>query len=124
MEAPFFYGQRIIRIGETKESNDKIAVLTKGYVYTCAGCFKCKCGVWKVLIKEFPTHADGKATCKCGHITRSLKYYVGLANKFAPIEYKDVTAEIAAGVTETKEQPDQQIIPAKPETAPCENTFS
>lgn len=112
-QAPFFEGQRIIRIGETKESNDKIAVFTKGFVYTCAGCFKCKCGVWKVLIKEFPVHADGKATCKCGHITRSIKYYVGLANKFAPIQdqYEDLTREIAEGLKETKETPDKVLIP-------------
>lgn len=124
MEAPFYPGQKIIRTGHSNR------YVTKGNTYTCLNCVQCtRCGEWVVLILELPLGDDDRnniVTCNnCDNIVvANSSHRVGNPKLFAPIEYADITADIAAGVTETKEQPDKVIIPAKPETAPCENSFS
>lgn len=128
MEARFSPGQKIIRIGPSNKW------FIKDNTYTVAFCEECEnCHRWNVFIEELPAffgdHFSHKICNNCGYkepVSGREKYHSGWSTNFAPIQdqYSDITAEIAAGVTETKEQPDKVIIPAKPETAPCENTFS
>ena len=110
---PFAEDQRIIRIGPTKSSKAGLATFVRGKVYTCAECYKCECGKWKVKIKEFPSFGNAKiATCVCGFKQHS-EYYIGFAALFAPIQetYADITNEIAESMKETKERPDKVLIP-------------
>lgn len=109
MEAPFSPGQKVVAIKSWAGTPGYMNGYNAGDVFTVNLCKKNK------LIQPFEWH--------CNFFERSEDEFYYCKN-FAPIEYKDFTAEIAAGSTETKEQPDKVIIPAKPEAAPCENTFS
>lgn len=79
---PFKIGQKMVRTGPSRR------FVIKGNVYTSAGCFQCKCGQWKVLIKELP-NVQGIKHCTCGKCRTDSgykEYFVELASCFAPID--------------------------------------
>lgn len=123
MEAPFYHGQKMVCIKTVAP------YIYKENIYVCDECIKCHgCGHWFVTIVGIENTSIMFTCHKCYSIILNCKkdYKGASASNFAPIEdqYADITADIAAGVTETKEQPDKVIIPLKPEAAPCGNTFS
>lgn len=103
MEAPFYVGQKVICI-EAGETHCGSCQVFEKMVYTISCPTYYYRGFEVVELSELP----------------NSRWW---AERFAPIQdqYADITADIAAGVTETKEQPDKVIIPAKPESVPCEN---
>lgn len=75
---PFKIGQKMVRTGPSRR------FVIKGNVYTSAGCFQCKCGIWHVMIEEMPKTTELFCTCSCGFNHGMKPYLVGDANKFAP----------------------------------------
>lgn len=125
MEAPFYVGQKVIAV---KSISSRVI---KGNTYIVNSMQQCPC--CKDWFVDFGAPLEFKVNIFECHLCRYYSpipigpnNYLCYHKYFAPIndQYADITAEIAAGATETKEQPDKVIIPAKPETAPCENSFS
>lgn len=98
--APFYSGQKIVRIGETVSSKSGIAFFVKGEIYTCEHCYKCDCGRWIVFIREFPFNSKTfpNAECPCGCKLCKADYYCGISTKFAPVQINKRSVEIAEGV--------------------------
>lgn len=103
--APFYVGQKVIR---TSTSD----ILIKGETYTISEMkYCCSRWGWRLNVEEAAAKLE---TCECGNRNK----YRFAAKNFAPIteQYADMTASIAAGMSETKEVPDKVIIPS-PEVA-------
>lgn len=113
--APFVYGQKMIRTGKTIEG-----VVIKGGTYTAGTCYMChKCKTWWVPILECPAcESDNyNPDCPCGSkfVENHNSHYAGNADFFAPIQhqYTDISKEIADSFKQTEETPDKKIIPEK-----------
>ena len=78
--APFYIGQKIVRIGYSTP------IVKKGLIYTVADCFKCKCGAWKVTVLEYPYTGDIIFKCdSCGKAIKHVFHFGGAAENFAPV---------------------------------------
>jgi hypothetical protein len=101
---PFAEGQKVVAL---KTGFDII----KGEVYTVSKCFQCKCGIWMVILMEFP----GIDRVLCSECDRLWKKAVINATLFAPINpYSiDLTKELADSFKESPECPDRVIVPEK-----------
>lgn len=95
--APFRVGQKMVRVGKSIKGFVK-----KGWVYTCAGCFKCTCEKWYVLILELPSPKISRFSCACGNNEGRKGFNCDLSSRFAPIPPRSI--EIPESLKEQAEE--------------------
>lgn len=84
--APFYSGQKIVRIGKSNK------YVKKGKTYTCESCYQCPiCKTWYVNILECPLgdKSNFETSSSCGYTFDFVTGYMnGRSDLFAPIEEK------------------------------------
>ncbi len=102
---PFYIGQKVVAVVDSKWGYFK-----KGKIYSVLNIKKCNCGKWTIYIGlSMSGHRQICSTC-----LTIIGYHGGPAfhgaNFFAPIQYSNISKEIAESVKEVSECPDKIII--------------